>query len=52
MKLKDRCGQSRADFIAARPTREFDAERGDAGLFLAQVYKGAFAHMRELGGVI
>ena len=47
-----RSGMSRADFVAARPTREFDAERGDPALFLAQVYKGAFAHLRELGGVI
>jgi hypothetical protein len=43
---------SRADFVATRPTREFDGERGDPALFLAQVYKGAFAHLRELGGVI
>jgi glyoxylase-like metal-dependent hydrolase (beta-lactamase superfamily II) len=47
-----RNGMSRADFVATRPTREFDAERGDPALFLAQVYKGAFAHLRELGGVI
>lgn len=47
-----RMGMSRADFVATRPTREFDAERGDPALFLAQVYKGAYAHLRELGGVI
>jgi glyoxylase-like metal-dependent hydrolase (beta-lactamase superfamily II) len=47
-----RTGMSRADFVATRPTREFDAERGDPALFLAQLYKGAWAHLRELGGVI
>jgi glyoxylase-like metal-dependent hydrolase (beta-lactamase superfamily II) len=47
-----RVGMSRDDFIASRPTATFDAERGDAEQFLRLVYKGAFAHMRELGGVI
>lgn len=47
-----RNGMSHADFVATRPTREFDAERGDPAAFLGQVYKGAYAHLRELGGVI
>jgi glyoxylase-like metal-dependent hydrolase (beta-lactamase superfamily II) len=47
-----RVGMSRDDFIASKPTAAFDAERGDPELFLRLVYKGAFAHMRELGGVI
>jgi len=47
-----RHGMSFADFVASAPTREFDAERGDSGRFLALVYKGAWAHIRELGGVI
>jgi glyoxylase-like metal-dependent hydrolase (beta-lactamase superfamily II) len=47
-----RVGLSRDDFIASKPTAAFDAERGDPEQFLRLVYKGAFAHMRELGGVI
>ena len=47
-----RAGMSLADFIAAKPTAAFDAERGDPETFLRLVYKGAFAHLRELGGVI
>ena len=47
-----RVGMSREDFIAAKPTAEFDAQWGDPRQFLPLVYKGAFAHMRELGGVI
>jgi glyoxylase-like metal-dependent hydrolase (beta-lactamase superfamily II) len=47
-----RHGMSLKDFIATGPTREFDAERGDPSLFLRLVYKGAWAHVRELGGII
>lgn len=47
-----RVGMSREDFIAAKPTAEFDAQWGDPQQFLPLVYKGGFAHMRELGGVI
>jgi hypothetical protein len=43
---------SLADFIAAKPIATFEAERGDPTLFLQLVYKGGFAHLRELGGVI
>jgi len=45
-------GMSLKDFIASKPTADFDRERGDPSQFLALVYKGAFAHLRELGGVI
>jgi len=45
-------GMSREDFVASKPTAAFDAKRGDPSLFLQLVYKGAFAHLRELGGVI
>jgi hypothetical protein len=41
-----------ADFAAAKPTAPFDAQWGDPELFLRLVYKGGFAHLRELGGVI
>jgi hypothetical protein len=47
-----RIGMSRDDFIASKPTAAFDAQRGDPQLFLRLVYKGALAHLRELGGVI
>jgi glyoxylase-like metal-dependent hydrolase (beta-lactamase superfamily II) len=47
-----RTGMSREDFLASRPTAAFDAQWGDPTLFLRLVYKGAFAHLRELGGVI
>jgi glyoxylase-like metal-dependent hydrolase (beta-lactamase superfamily II) len=47
-----RAGMSREDFIAAKPTAEFDAAWGDPQQFLRLVYKGGFAHLRELGGVI
>lgn len=47
-----RNGMSFADFVATEPTKEFDAARGDPALFLALVHKGAWAHLRELGGVI
>jgi glyoxylase-like metal-dependent hydrolase (beta-lactamase superfamily II) len=47
-----RAGMSFADFAAAKPTAAFDAKWGDPQQFLRLVYKGGFAHLRELGGVI
>jgi len=47
-----RTGMSFADFAAARPTAAFDSQWGDPELFLKLVYKGGYAHLRELGGVI
>ena len=47
-----RVGMSFADFVASKPTAAFDAKWGDPQLFLRLVYKGGFAHLRELGGVI
>ena len=47
-----RNGMSLKDFVASRPTAAFDAKWGDPALFLRLVYKGGFAHLRELGGVI
>jgi glyoxylase-like metal-dependent hydrolase (beta-lactamase superfamily II) len=47
-----RSGMSLKDFAATEPTKEFDAARGDPAQFLALVYKGAWGHIRELGGVI
>jgi len=47
-----RAGMSFKDFAASKPTAEFDSQWGDPAQFLALVYKGGFAHLRELGGVI
>lgn len=47
-----RAGMSLADFVASKPTAAFDAKWGDPRPFLPLVYKGGFAHLRELGGVI
>lgn len=47
-----RSGHSLEEFMAAKPTAAFDAERGDPTLFLRLVYKGAWGHVRELGGGI
>ena len=47
-----RHGLSFKEFVATNPTQEFDASRGDPTLFLKLVHKGAWAHLRELGGVI
>ena len=45
-------GMSLKDFVASQPTAAYDAKWGDPSLFLKLVYKGGFAHLRELGGVI
>jgi glyoxylase-like metal-dependent hydrolase (beta-lactamase superfamily II) len=47
-----RAGMSLEDFVASKPTAAFDALWGDPRQFLPLVYKGGFAHLRELGGVI
>jgi glyoxylase-like metal-dependent hydrolase (beta-lactamase superfamily II) len=47
-----RAGMSFADFAASKPTAAFDERWGDPLQFLRLVYKGGFAHLRELGGVI
>jgi glyoxylase-like metal-dependent hydrolase (beta-lactamase superfamily II) len=47
-----RKGLSFDEFVATKPTKEFDAQRGDPARFLMLVHKGAWAHIRELGGVI
>ncbi len=47
-----RVGMSLADFVASKPTAAFDAQWGNPDRFLPLVYKGGFAHLRELGGVI
>jgi cyclase len=45
-------GESRAEFLASRPTREFDATFGDPALFLATAYDGAWNHVTEIRRVV
>jgi glyoxylase-like metal-dependent hydrolase (beta-lactamase superfamily II) len=47
-----RKGMSLEAFVATEPAKEFTAQRGDPALFLQLLYKGAFAHVRELGSII
>jgi glyoxylase-like metal-dependent hydrolase (beta-lactamase superfamily II) len=47
-----RRGLSFEELVATNPTKEFDAQRGDPAQFLLLVHKGAWGHIRELGGVI
>jgi glyoxylase-like metal-dependent hydrolase (beta-lactamase superfamily II) len=47
-----RRGLSFTEFVATKPTAEFDAQRGDPAQFLLLAHKGAWGHIRELGGVI
>lgn len=41
-------GQTWDEFVASRPTREFDAAWGDPGLFLHTAYTGAWLHITEI----
>lgn len=41
-------GGSLAEFIAARPTMEFDARWGDPSLFLPTAYESAWGHVTEV----
>ena len=41
-------GETRQQFMASQPTREFDAARGDPRLFLEQAYGSAWAHINEI----
>jgi hypothetical protein len=41
-------GQTRDEFVASRPTREFDAQWGDPTLFLQTAYTGAWSHVNEI----
>ncbi|MDB6089107.1 MAG: cyclase [Gammaproteobacteria bacterium] len=56
--LKDRLigllkkGMGTDDVIANPPTQEFNAKWGDPKLFLANAYRGLWAHVRELGGIV
>lgn len=56
--LKDRIwqlmrkGHGEADVIAAAPTAEYDAQRGDPAPFLAAACKGLWSHVREMRGVV
>jgi cyclase len=41
-------GQTFAEFVATSPTKEFDPQYGDAGLFLKQAYDTAWYHVGEI----
>jgi glyoxylase-like metal-dependent hydrolase (beta-lactamase superfamily II) len=47
-----RKGQGTDDILEQRPTGEFDKKWGDPSLFLANAYRGLFAHVRELGKIV
>ena len=41
-------GQTWQELLASKPTREFDAQWGDPGLFLQTAYEGAWLHINEI----
>ena len=41
-------GQTWDEFLASKPTREFDATWGDPALFLRNAYRGAWEHINEI----
>jgi cyclase len=41
-------GQTWAEFLASKPTAEFDAQWGNPDIFLATAYKGAWYHITEI----
>ena len=47
-----RKGYGADDMIAADPTHKFDARWGKPDQFIASVYRGLYAHVRELRGVV
>jgi hypothetical protein len=45
-------GQTWQELLASKPTREFDAQWGDPGVFLQTAYEGAWLHINEIRRVI
>jgi cyclase len=41
-------GETWAELVASRPTREFDAQWGNPDLFLRMAYEGAWQHVNEI----
>ena len=41
-------GETWQEFLASKPTRDFDAQWGDPDIFLATSYKGAWYHINEI----
>jgi cyclase len=41
-------GQTWQELLASKPTREFDAQWGDPGVFLQTAYEGAWLHINEI----
>jgi hypothetical protein len=56
--LKDRLvklmkqGMGPKEMIAAAPTKDFDEKWGNPDLFIELAYRGLWAHVRELGGIV
>ena len=47
-----RSGMGPDDWIAAAPTKDFDARWGNPERFLKNAYRGMWGHVRELGGIV
>ncbi len=47
-----RKGMNADDWIATDATRAYDAKWGDPQLFLSNTYRGMYAHVREMRGVV
>jgi cyclase len=45
-------GKTPKEIAAEKPTQEFDAKWGDPELFVLNCYRGLWAHVRELGGIV
>lgn len=45
-------GMGPKEIVAAKPIAQFDATYGDSTLFLENTYRGLWAHVRELGGIV
>jgi len=47
-----RKGMPVREWIAAKPTKEFDERWGDPQLFITNAYPGLWNHVREIGGIV
>jgi glyoxylase-like metal-dependent hydrolase (beta-lactamase superfamily II) len=45
-------GVTPKEMIAAQPTKEFDERYGNPDQFIFNAYRGLWAHVRELGGIV
>jgi glyoxylase-like metal-dependent hydrolase (beta-lactamase superfamily II) len=47
-----RKGMALREWMAAKPTKEFDERWGDPELFITNAYPGLWNHVREIGGIV